>query len=406
MQTGSTDNSCKPFQHTGLILTGGGARAAYQVGVLSALFEILGLNQSTAVHNTPFSIICGSSAGAINAASLASNAHNPHKGIHRLEELWGSLRTEMVYAADALSLFKTGAHWLSVLSLGWLIKHLRNNVPYSLLNNEPLRALLKETIDFDRISGNINSGCLAALAITATEYNTGEHLTFYNSNITIKPWKRSSRKAVAGTICLDHLMASSAIPFIFPAEPLLVRGKTHWCGDGSMRQLAPISPAIHLGARRIVVIGTAFNGETHPNAIHNAPDYPSLAQIGGHMLSNIFIDSLAMDIERMNRINDLLAKLPPDGLKSQSLHPVQTLIITPSQSLDEVALRHVNGLPRSVRTLFRALGVSPKSESTMGSALVSYLLFESSYTQELIQLGRADCMRRTTEVKEFFRESF
>ncbi len=404
MRTGPTNKENGSVHDTGLILTGGGARAAYQVGVLSALMEIIEKDSGTECV-MPFSIICGSSAGAINAASLASHASDPKHGINRLEQLWSSLRTEMVYASDAISLMQTGSRWLGVLALGWVFPSLRKQKPYSLLDNGPLRTLLSSTISFDQIKQNLDSGYLGALAITATAYNTGEHLTFYQSEITIKPWQRSSRKAIPCDIGIDHLMASSAIPFVFPAEVIKVGSQAHWCGDGSMRQLAPMSPAIHLGASRIMVIGTAYDDEIHPDHAHSESEYPSLAQIGGHVLSNIFIDSLAMDIERMSRINELLAKMPADGLKSQSLRPVQSLVITPSESLDLLALKHVSDMPRAARTLFRAIGVSPKSVRPTGGALISYLLFEASYTQALISLGRKDCFNRSQEVKDFFKES-
>lgn len=394
------NNSCAG---TGLILTGGGARAAYQVGVLNGIFEILGSENTDC--SSPFSIISGTSAGAINAASLASNANDIHTGIQRLSHLWGSLRTEMVYACDSLSLFKTGAYWLGVLSMGWAFPSLRSRKPYSLLDNSPLRVLLDSTVDFDRINSNLQKGLIDALAITSAGYDTGEHLTFYQSNIPIKPWSRSARKAIPGTICVDHLMGSSAIPFIFPAEPILVRNQVYWCGDGSMRQLAPLSPAIHLGAEKIVVIGTAFKDEVYPENADSHSDYPSLAQIGGHVLSNIFLDSLSMDVERLDRINELLSAMPDEIMRKQSLRPVESLVIRPSKSLGEIALEHLSDLPKAARTLFKAVGVSPRPGKKTSGALISYLLFESGYTQELMLLGKQDCLNRIDEVKAFFKES-
>ena len=388
----------------GLILTGGGARAAYQVGVLSGLLDILDPDRSRDFQN-PFPIICGSSAGAINAASLACHAHESHAGMQRLIELWSSLRTEMVYHSDAAGLAQTGFKWLGLLALGWLTPSLKIGRPRSFLDNSPLRTLLETTLDFDRLRCNLEQKQLDALAITAAGYNTGEHLTFYQSDLTIKPWRRSLRTAVPGPIGVDHLMASSAIPFVFPAQSMLIRGQTEWCGDGSMRQLAPLSPAIHLGATRIVVVGTGYNDDTHPEQRHVSPSYPTLAQIGGHALSNIFLDSVSMDVERLQRINDLLAKLPPDALQSQSLRPVQALVITPSTSLDDIALTHLKQLPTAARTLFRVLGVSSKSGPDTGGALISYLLFEANYTQELIRLGRADSFSRIDDVKAFFKET-
>src|SRR5690606_12465446 len=269
----------------------------------------------------------------------------------------------------------------------------------------PLKALLARTLDFDRLRRNLSKGRLQSLAITATAYTTGEHLTFYQSHNVIKPWQRSLRQAVPCDIGVDHLIASSAIPFIFPAKALPVRGRVQWCGDGSMRQLAPMSPAIHLGAEKIVVVGTGYRDDTHPEVQEVDPEYPSLAQIGGHALSNIFLDSVSMDIERAQRINSLLALLAENGLQSQSLRPVSTFVVTPSRSLDDMATAHLDQLPRAARTLFRVLGVSSASRATTGGALISYLLFESRFTQELIRLGRADSLSRAEEVKAFFKET-
>ncbi|PLC53145.1 Patatin [Pollutimonas nitritireducens] len=388
----------------GLILTGGGARAAYQVGVLSGIMDILDPGRAPDFAN-PFAIICGSSAGAINAAAMACFADEPHTGMERLRNLWSGLHTGMVYRADAPGLLRTGALWLVVLALGWLVPSLRNRQPQSLLDNRPLGDLLSATLDFERLKNNLSNDCLDALAITATAYTSGEHLTFYQANNTIRPWKRSLRRAVPSTIGVDHLLASSSIPFVFPARAMLVRGLTAWCGDGSMRQLAPMSPAIHLGARKIFVIGTGYKDEVHPETQTVDTKYPTLAQIGGHALSNIFLDSISMDVERMERINDLLAHLPPNALKSQSLRRVSTFSITPSRSLDQMALAHLGHMPKAARALFRVIGVSSNSRKATDGALISYLLFEASYTKALIQLGRADSMSRVEEVKAFFKEA-
>lgn len=387
----------------GLILTGGGARAAYQVGVLSGVMEIIDPHRRAGLRN-PFQVICGTSAGAINAAALACRAHQPHRAVDRLAALWESLHTEQVYYADAPRLMRTGLQWLGMLGLGWLMPRFNVFAPHSLLDNQPLSELLARTLNFRRLQTNLDKGHLKALAISATAYTTGEHVTFYQSESQIKPWTRSLRRAAACTIGVDHLMASSAIPFVFPARAILTGGHALWCGDGSMRQLAPMSSAIHLGAERIFVVGTSFRDEVYPEGRELNPEYPNLAQIAGHTLSNIFLDSVSMDIERMERINELLAQCPQNGLKSQSLRPISTLSITPSRSLDQLALEHLGELPRAARALFRVLGVSPRLGPTAGGALVSYLLFEASYTQDLIKLGRADSMSRAGEVKAFFKE--
>lgn len=401
---GSNEPHCASVRPVGLILTGGGARAAYQVGVLSGVLDLLDPGRSPDFCS-PFSIICGSSAGAINAAAYACRAHTPHDALDGMLRMWSGLETGMVYHADAMRLLGTGLRWFGMLAAGWLAPSLRSHQPRSLLDNTPLGELLEEFLDFDHLQRNLDGGLLDALAITASGYSTGEHITFFQSRGGIKPWRRSLRRAVPARIGVDHLLASSAIPFVFPAQAMLVHGHTEWCGDGSMRHLAPISPAIHLGAEKIFVVGTGYRDETHPERRSADPNYPSLAQIGGHVMFSIFQDTVASDFESMERINSLLAQLPPNGLKSQSLRPVTTLAITPSRSLDELAMAHLRQMPRAARTLFSVLGVSSRSGSRAGAALISYLLFEGSYTQALIELGRADSMSRAEEVHAFFKET-
>lgn len=383
---------------------GGGARAAYQAGVLAGIMDILDPDRSAGFRN-PFDIICGSSAGAVNAAALGCRANDVHQACDHLETLWGGLHTGMVYHADAPRLVYSGLRWMMTLLTGWAVPGKRKPQPRSLLDNAPLRALLAATLDFERLQRNLDKGCLQSLAITAAAYTTGEHLTFYQATNMIEPWTRALREAIPCNLTVDHLMASSSLPFIFPAQALSVRGLTQWCGDGSMRQLAPLSPAIHLGAQRICIIGTGHKDDIHLEAQQARPEYPSLAQIGGHALSNIFLDSLPLDVEQMQRINDLLALLPSNALQSQSLRQVSALVIRPSRSLDDIALEHMDQLPRAARTLFRVLGVSSDSGPTTGGALISYLLFEAGFTRDLIRLGREDSMSRVDEVKAFFKET-
>ncbi len=392
-----------PRTPTGLVLTGGGARAAYQVGVLSAIMELLDPDWHSRFQN-PFDIICGTSAGAINAAALACRADRPHLGVRRVRRLWSSLSTDMIYRADAPGLIRTGVRWLGLLSLGWMYSGLTRKRPQSLLDNSPLQALLGRVLDFGNLQSNLERGALSALAITASGYTSGEHLTFYQAHRSIEPWHRYLRLAIPTDIGIDHLMASSAIPFVFPARRVDVHGKGEWCGDGSMRQLAPISPAIHLGAHRVLVVGTGFRDETHPENREDTPPYPSLAQVGGHALSSIFLDGLSADVERLERINQLMEHAVPDG-QDGAMRRIRVLSITPSQSLDLLALEHLDDMPAQARALFRVLGVSSDPGRPGGGALMSYLLFESSYTRRLIELGYADTMQRNREVIAFFEEA-
>lgn len=392
-----------PRAPIGLVLTGGGARAAYQVGVLSAIMELLDPDWQSRFRN-PFDIICGTSAGAINAAALACRADRPHLGVRRIRRLWSSLNTDMIYRADAPGLIRTGVRWLGLLSLGWMYSGLTRKRPQSLLDNSPMEALLRRVLNFDHLRANLEGGALSALAITASGYTSGEHLTFYQAHAPIEPWHRYLRLAIPTPISIDHLMASSSIPFVFPARQVQVHGKGEWCGDGSMRQLAPISPAIHLGAHRVMVIGTGFRDDTHPENREDSPPYPSLAQVGGHALSSIFLDGLSVDVERLERINALMEHTTPDGVQV-NVRRIQVLTITPSQSLDTMALEHLQDMPAQARALFRVLGVSSDPGRPGGGALMSYLLFESSYTKRLIELGYADTMQRNEEVIAFFKEA-
>ncbi|MCG7324906.1 patatin-like phospholipase family protein [Achromobacter sp. ACRQX] len=392
-----------PRTPTGLVLTGGGARAAYQVGVLSAIMELLDPDWHSRFQN-PFDIICGTSAGAINAAALACRADRPHLGVRRIRRLWSSLNTDMIYRADAPGLIRTGVRWLGLLSLGWMYSGLTRKRPHSLLDNTPMQGLLERVLDFSNLRSNLESGSLSALAITASGYTSGEHLTFYQAHTPIEPWHRYLRLAIPTPIGIEHLMASSAIPFVFLARQVQVHGKGEWCGDGSMRQLAPISPAIHLGAHRVMVIGTGYRDDTHPENREDSPPYPSLAQVGGHALSSIFLDGLSADVERLERINYLMDHAGPNGAPP-TVRRIEVLTITPSQSLDLMALEHLHDMPAQARALFRVLGVSSDPNRPGGGALMSYLLFEAGYTKRLIELGYADTMRRNDEVIAFFREA-
>ena len=384
---------------TGLVLTGGGARAAYQVGVLKALAEIR--RQSTSSKVNPFPVISGTSAGAINAAALACAADDFDAAVAGLCRVWENFSAEQVYRADSFGVIRSGARWLTMMSIGWVIARWRRARPRSLLDNQPLEQLLKRMVNTGRLHRVMREGHLHAIAITASSYGSGLHVTFYDAVEDIVPWTRSQRLAVRDSISVAHLLASSAIPFVFPAVALSIDGHVEYCGDGSMRQAAPISPVVHLGAERILIVGAGRMHEP-PGERVGSSEYPNVAQIAGHALSNIFLDALAVDVERLQRINATLSLLTPRARVETSLKPLDVLVISPSQRLDDIAAKHLGSLPLPIRAMLRGVGVSGQGDDARGAALASYLLFEAPYTRELMALGVADTSARRDEVVAFF----
>ncbi|HEY0800623.1 MAG TPA: patatin-like phospholipase family protein [Steroidobacteraceae bacterium] len=358
----------------GLVLTGGGARSAYQVGVLRGIADLLRRGSAC-----PFPIITGTSAGAVSAIALASDAAHFRRSIYAIERVWRDFRVHHVFKADAASMMKSGLHWsLAFLTGGWLVQP-----PHSLFDNSPLWELLRAKLHFDGIPRSLYKAHLQAIGISATCYGDADSVNFFAAGADAEPWARVYRKGVRATLTLDHLMASLAIPFLF--RPVLLNGAYY--GDGAMRQTSPLSPAILLGATRLVIIGVNDPAPTGAPAQRPAVE-PTFSQMFGFMLDSLFMDTLNASLERINRYNE-----------RPGMQAIETLLITPSRDVNEVARRHVGELPRALRTLLRALG----AHNAPNSLLLSYLLFERGFTREMIEMGYKDAKARADEIRDFLR---
>jgi len=372
----------------GLVLSGGGARAAYQVGVLKAIIRLL--PQDTA---NPFQVISGTSAGAINAVALASYASHYRQGIQRLEHTWKNFSCDQIFRSDFLSVLKWSTKFFLNTFFGY-----KAGDPVSLLDNSPLRQLLKKMILFENIQKAIDNQDLHALSVTASGYASGESVSFFQGHKNIKNWQRLRRIGLRSRISVEHLLASSAIPAVFPA----IQINREYFGDGAIRQLAPISPALHLGADKILVIGVS--GQAHKRKPREQmKHYPSMAKIMNHMFNAAFLDSMESDVERLSRINNTISKIPEKIMDTQqiNLRPVEILEINPSESIDDIAARHARELPKGLRVFLKGSGTTHKS----GAGVLSYLLFERGFCRELIQCGYDDAMKRKDDILRFFCDS-
>lgn len=370
----------------GLIMTGGGARAAYQVGVLRAIARLVPRGSPI-----PFQILCGTSAGAINTAGLASGAADFRVAVRRLVSIWRNFHADQVFRTDAPGIARTGAHWLlTMMSAGLLGRH---DAQY-LLDRQPLRKLLRQHFDAEHIATAIENGILHAVSVTASGYNSGQSISFFQGHPDLEPWERARRIGSRAVIGIPHLMASSAIPFVFAPEKV----NREYFGDGSMRQIAPISPALHLGANRVLVIGNRQLDESARPRVRNT-HYPTLGEIAGHVLNSIFLDSLEADIERLQRINHTIGSISQRKRDSHGiqLRHVDLLVIAPTEDLGELASCYVQELPWTIRALLRGIGAGRES----GASLVSYLLFERSYCRHLIDLGYRDAMAQQDALQSF-----
>ena len=363
-------------------MTGGGARGAYQAGVLKALSEL------SDGESVPFPVITGVSVGALNAAGLASIFENFDESATSLEAFWRSLTTNQVFDTRLPHLAFTGLR----MALSQFMPRLLRSAPKSLLDNRPLWTRMKASLDLDNLSKAVESGGLHAVSVTCSGYATGHAVSFFESKVDGQEWHRARRDGTKTKLTIKHIMASAALPALFPA----VRIGNEYYGDGALRLTSPLAPAIHLGADRLLIIGTRdMRRYTGPER-RAQPRYPSIGDLGGYALDTVFNDNLEADIERLQRINGLIKHIPNAKRKNMALKTIEYLTINPSRSLKAVALEHIDEMPTSLRWI-----ITRQRPANDIGRLDSYLLFEQGYIGALIDLGYADTMAKKDKVIDF-----
>jgi NTE family protein len=369
------------FADLALVLSGGGARASYQVGVLAAVTE--------RVPELEVPILTGVSAGAINATSLASSPSSFSAAVGTLRREWKGLTADNVYRVRPVSVVRSSIRWLLQFLLG---KRSGPGVVRGLMDMSPLRRVLSQTMVMDGIARNIAAGRLDAVALSATSYTTGRTVTFVQGSDNVPTWQRAQRAAVRTELRLDHVLASAAIPIVFAAVKL----EDGFYGDGSVRQTAPLAPAIHLGARKLIAVSMRMPREPAAPSVPIG-DYPAAAEVVSLLFNAVFLDSIDADAERMDRINQLVAALPPSQASPAGLRKVDLLLLRPSRDLGLLAHGYETKLPSLVRLAVQGMG----GRRARGSDMISYLMFEPSYTETLMDLGYSDASAQWPRIEEF-----
>lgn len=369
---------------TALILSGGGARAAYQVGVLKAIAELI-----PDTGHSPFKIICGTSSGAINAAKLASEADHFHGSVANLEKLWSNLQSHDVHRVGPASIAKN----LIKLFASFFHSGLSSGPPLSILDNEPLRQLLIKNVDMHRLKHMVQCGELHALCLSALGYTSGHNISFIEGHDSVEGWKSARRCGIKTSLNIDHILASAALPAIFPA----VRINREYFGDGALRQTAPLSSALNLGAKKLFIIGVSGNAKEsyqRDTVFHS----PSFAQVISQLINSAFIDSLEEDVDLVRRINTFSKALKKEARRELNVNTVDLLLIEPSIKFDELAGQYIHNLPPTMRGLLKIIGANPAGG---GSSLASYILFDREFCSLLIKSGYEDAMSQAEEICEF-----
>ena len=367
-------------------MSGGGARAAYQVGVLRRIAEI----SAKKSPKCPFDILCGASAGAVNAAAIASRFYDFHLAVQGLDRIWANMLVHHIYRTDVVSFIRITSAWASDLGLGAIIGAGKVK---SLLDTTPLQLLVKKVLTFDIVNEAILNGDLRAIAVTATSYSTGKAVTFVHGVEGLKPWSRVRRIGILQPINVEHVLASSAIPLLFPA----IKVGNEYYGDGSIRFHTPLSPAARLGAKKIIAVGVRHSKVEVPPDVSIDYNYPPVGQMAAILLNSIFLDNMDADWENLLRVNELLKR----GSGAANLAGrgeagiISGCLISPSEDIGLIAAEYEKRLPLTIRYFLRGLGVGKEE----GTDLISYLLFHADYTRTLIDLGYHDACAMDDEIE-------